>query len=152
MDEANLIMKKFFGNSKNILGVKLRGTNYVSDRPRGHSIQPTVEQVISDVKIFDEKYKYDFIFFTTEDDIIRNKFIKEFDNKVKILYQKDVKNVTNYYESVNRKLSSVKNYLLDVIILSKCLDIIASQNTGCTGAFIMSEGFRHSKIYALGLY
>ena len=152
MDEANLIMKKFFGNSKNILVVKLRGTNYVSDRPRGHSIQPTVEQIISDVKIFDEKYKYDYIFFTTEDNDILNKFVKAFDNKVKVLYPKDLKNITNYYESVNRKLSSVKIYLLDVIILSKCLDIIASKNSGCAGAFIMTEGFRHKKIYDFGVY
>ena len=152
MEEADLIMKKFFGNSKNILGVKIRGTNYVSDRPKGHSIQPNIEQVISDVKIFDEKYKYDFIFFTTEDENILNKFVKEFDNKLKVLYPKDFKNVTNYDERVNRKLSSVKNYLLDVIILSKCLDIIASQNSGCTGAFIMTEGFRNKKIYELGLY
>ena len=88
MEEADLIMKKFFGNSKNILGVKIRGTNYVSDRPKGHSIQPNIEQVISDVKIFDEKYKYDFIFFTTEDENIRNKFVKEFDNKLKVFIRK----------------------------------------------------------------
>jgi len=75
INEANDIMKNFFGNSKNILGVMIRGTDYTALKPRGHAVQPTVEQVITDVKIFDKEYKYDYIFFATEDEAIRNKFI-----------------------------------------------------------------------------
>ena len=56
--EAKVIMKNLFGKSKNILGVKIRGTDYLR-RPGGHSVQPKVEQVIKDVKMYDEKYKYD---------------------------------------------------------------------------------------------
>ena len=152
MNEVNDIMKKFFGNSKNILGVMIRGTDYTTLRPKGHSVQPTVEQVIADVKIFDREYKYDYIFFATEDEAIRNKFIPEFIDKVKFIYSKDFKNVTNYNERVNKKLSSVKNYVLNIVILSKCLDIITSRTSGSAGVFIMSEGFRHFKVYNLGLY
>ena len=60
MQEVKIIIKKLFGKSKNILGVKIRGTDYVKKRPRGHSVQPNVDQVISDVKNFDLKYNYDF--------------------------------------------------------------------------------------------
>ena len=60
MHEVKIIIKKLFGKSKNILGVKIRGTDYVKERLRGHSVQPNVEQVISDVKKFDLKYNYDF--------------------------------------------------------------------------------------------
>ena len=152
MNEAKIIMKNFFGNSKNILGVMIRGTNYVALRPKGHSIQPTVEQVISDVKIYDKQYKYDFIFFATEDEAIRNKFVPEFDNRLKILFQKDFKNINKFSENVNRKLNSVKNYVLNIVILSKCLDIITSRTSGSAGIFILTEGFRHFKVYDLGLY
>ena len=152
MNEANDIMKKFFGNSKNILGVKMRGTDYTNLKPRGHSVQPTVEQVITDVKIFDKEYKYDYIFFATEDETIRDKFIPEFGDKVKFIYPKDYKNVTKYNERVNRHLSYVKNYVLNIVILSKCLDIITSKTSGTAGVFIMSEGFRHIKVYELGRY
>ena len=96
MNEVNSIMKKIFGNSKNILGLMIRGTNYVALRPKGHSKQPTVEQVISDVKIYDKQYKYDYIFFATEDETIRNKFIPEFDNRLKILSPKDFNNINKF--------------------------------------------------------
>ena len=152
MDEVKTIMQNFFGNSKNILGVMIRGTNYVALRPKGHSVQPTVEQVISDVKIYDNQYKYEFIFFATEDETIRNKFVPEFDNRLKILFQKDFKNINKFNENVNRKLNSVKNYLLNIVILSKCLDIITSRTSGSAGIFILSEGFRHFKVYDLGVY
>ena len=99
MNEANSIMKKFFGYSRNILGVMIKGTNYVALRPKGHSKQPTVEQVISDVKIYDKQYKYNFIFFATEDETIRNKFIPEFDNRLKILYPKDFNNINKFNEN-----------------------------------------------------
>ena len=85
INESINIMKILFGNSTNILGVKMRGTDYISRRPKGHSIQPNIERVISDVKIMDEKNKYDFIFFATEDEIIKKRFIPEFGNKLKLL-------------------------------------------------------------------
>ena len=40
-------MKKFFGNSKNVLGVLMRGTDYINRR--SHFIPPKIEKVISDV-------------------------------------------------------------------------------------------------------
>ena len=147
MNEAKIIMQNFFGNSKNILGVMIRGTNYVALRPKGHSIQPTVEQVISDVKIYDKQYKYDFIFFATEDETIRNKFVPEFDNRLKILFQKDFKNINKFSENVNKKLNSVKNYVLNIVILSKCLDIITSRCCGAAAIFILTNRFRHIRIY-----
>ena len=149
-DEANKIMKYLFGNSKNILGVKIRGTDYLK-RPRYHSIQPKVEQVIEDVKIYDEKYKYDYIFFATEDEKIKKKFVPEFKDKIKLLDPEDSIMETFKNKSLEH-LNYVKNYILNVVILSKCLDIIASKNCGATGIIIITEGFRNSLFYDLGVY
>ena len=91
MNEVKKNMKRLFGNSKNILGVKIRGTDYIKGQPKNHPVQPPVDMVISDVKIFDQKYKYDFIFFAAEDEEIRNKFLSSFDKRVKTLSLKNVK-------------------------------------------------------------
>ena len=87
MEEANSIMKQLFGNSKNILGILMRGTDYISLRPRFHPIPPNSSLVIKDVKLLNEKYKHDFIFFTTEDELIKAKFVEEFGNKLKMVKQ-----------------------------------------------------------------
>ena len=148
MNEAKIIMKKFFGKSKNILGVKIRGTDYYS-RPKGHSIPARVEKIIPDVKEMDKKYKYDFIYLATEDERVKNKFIPEFENKVRYL-EPDLKK--EYVNDVEKNLDLVKNYILTIIILSKCLDFVGCRCCGATGAFIFSGGFRHSKVYNLGEY
>ncbi len=152
MKEVKIIMKNFFGNSKNILGVMIRGTEYTKYKPKNHPIPPPVEKVIHDVKKFDKKYKYDFIFFATEDGEIRNKFISAFDNRLKIITTKDFKLFLNYDDKINKIMNYMKNYLLNIIILSKCLDIITSRTSGGAGIYILTEGFRHNKVYYLGYY
>ena len=159
LQEVYIIMKKLFHNSKNILGVLIRGTDYISKKPKGHSIPPKVEQVVKDVKIMDKKYKYDYIFFSTEDEIIKQKFIHHFVNKIKVLnpsviinYNYKKKYNINLHEKIIGNLDFVKNYILNIIILSKCLDIIISRCSGAAGIFIFSKGFRNTKIYNLGLY
>jgi hypothetical protein len=159
IEESNSIMKQLFGNSTNILGVKVRGTDYISLKLKGHSIQPKIEKVILDVKMMDKKYKYDFIFFATEDEIIKKKFIPEFGDKLRVLNPK-VKinyNYNNTYminlnENIYGNIEYIRNYVLNIIILSKCLDIITSKCTGATGIFILTNGFRNAKIYNLGEY
>ena len=157
--EATNIMRQLFNNSKNILGVKIRGTDYLSVKPKNHSKQPKVEQVIEDVKLMDKKYNYDYIFFATEDEKIKQKFVPQFEMKVKLLNPKVIVNYEyknkykiNLNEKVIGNLDYTKNYILNIIILSKCLDIITSRCSGAAGIFILSEGFRNIKIYNLGLY
>ena len=152
MNEVKKNMKRLFGNSKNILGVKIRGTDYIKGQPKNHPVQPPVDMMISVVKIFDEKYKFDFIFFAAEDEEIRNKFLSSFDKRVKTLSLKNVKLIKKYNDEVNEVLNNMKNYLMNIIILSKCLDIITSRTSGAAGIFILTEGFRHYKTYYLVYY
>ena len=157
--EANKIMKELFGDSTNILGVKMRGTDYIAWKPKGHSIPPSVEQVIIDVKKMDKQYNYDFIFFATEDEIIKKKFIPHFKNKIKLLnpniqinYDYKQQNFINLNKNINGNIEYIKNYVLNTIILSKCLDIVTPRCSGTAGIFILTNGFRHTKIYNLGEY
>lgn len=159
LKETNIIIKTLFSNSKNLLGVLIRGTDYIAIKPRGHPIPPKVETVIKDIKEMDNKYKYDYFFLATEDNLIRNALYKVFGKKLKYLLPKRNINYNylspkylSYTESIKGNLANMKDYLINIIILSKCIDIIASRTNGSVGAFIFSEGFRNIKIYYLGLY
>ena len=159
INESNNIIKTIFKDSKNVLGVLLRGTDYVAMKPRSHSIPPKVEDVIKDVKLLDNKNKYNYIFIATEDNNIRDIFIKSIGIKVKYLLSK-AKISYNYTAkkklafNINFKINSNfhKIYLLNIIILSKCLDLLAAKTSGTVGIFILTEGFRYYKVYNLGLY
>ena len=158
--ETKIIMKKLFGNSKNILGIKLRGTDYISIKPKWHAIPPTVERVISDVKKMDLKYNYDWIFIATEDEIMKEKFINHFKNKAKYLNPNfklhynysEKRQFISLHKDIVGNLDYVKNYLMNIIILSKCTDIVMARGSGAAGVVIISNGFRNSLIYNLGKF
>ena len=118
-----------------------------------------MEQVILDVKEMDEQYNYDFIFFSTEDELIREKFIPNFGKKLKMLnpktkinYNYTEKDFINLNKNINGNIEYIKNYVINTIILSKCLDIVTNRCSGTAGIFILTNGFRHTKIYNLGEY
>ena len=157
--QSNKIREALFKSSKNILGIKMRGTDYLALKPSGHAIPPNLNVAINDVKNLDMKNNYDWIFISTEDDIIREKYIKEFEIKIKHLIPKEKINYDFKQKSaignnriVKGNLEYAKNYVLNIIILSKCLDIVVARCSGAAGVFILTEGFRNVLIYNLGEY
>lgn len=144
---------KLFNKKNNTLGALARGTDVPILKPVDIPIPPTAEIMIKDVKKMDDENNYDYIFLVTEDEIIRNKFITQFGEKLKYL---EPENKIEYNYKRNESLSSNKNvqgfnyqefYLINIIILSKCLDIISAKTYGAAAAFILSEGFRNSFVY-----
>ena len=135
----------------------MRGTDYIAKKPKGHPIPPTPSMVIKDIKETNLKNNYDWFFISTEDDIIRDKFIKEFGFKIKYLVLEKINYNYNKrqflgYNSNVKGLYYSKLYLINMIILSKCIDIITANTSGSIGVFILSNGFRFSKVYNLGTY
>ena len=55
-------------------------------------------------------------------------------------------------KNINGNLKYMKIYLFNIIILSKCIDIISARTSGSMGIFILSNGFRNAKVYYLGTY
>ena len=157
--EANNIIKIIFKDSKNVLGVLLRGTDYVAMKLRFHPIPPKIKDVIKDVKLLDNKNKYNWIFLATEDNNIRDVFLRAIGIKVKclltkrkIFYNYSTKKQLAYNIDFKRNLDYNKIYLLNIIILSKCLDFLAANTSGTIGVFILTSGFRYYKVYNLGHY
>ena len=114
--------------------------------------------VIIDIKNINIKNNYDWFFIATEDDLIREIFIKEFGYKLKFLIYKKInynykkKQFLSYLDNIKGNIKFTKIYILNMIILSKCIDIISAQTSGAIGVFIFSNGFRYSKVYNLGYY
>ena len=157
--ESNNIIQNIFKGSRNILGVLLRGTDYIAKKPFEHPIPPKIEEAIKDVKLLNNKNQYDWIFLATEDIIIRREFTKAIGIKVKyllnkreIFYNYTAKEFLAYDKNIKSNKEFNKIYLLNIIILSKCLDFLAAQTSGTIGAFILTKGFRKFKVYNLGYY
>lgn len=153
LKEAYIIKLRLFRNSNNILGVLTKGSNATSLESEDVPNPPKTEIMIKDVIKIDDKNKYDYIFLVTQDKIIRNKFIKKFGEKLKYL---EPENKIEYNDNGNESLSENKNtkgfkyqkfHLINIIILSKCLDIISPKSYDAAAAFILSEGFRNSYLY-----
>ena len=145
MEELNIIMKKLFKKSENILGVLFNENDDINSKSKEYS---TNKNLIKDAKNFNKENKYDFIFLTTEDNTIKDKFIKEFGDKLKFL---DITNKGKGFTQ-NKKYEGLelqKIYLFNIIILSKCIDIISIPTYQTAAVFILSEGFRKSLIYNL---
>lgn len=159
LKQSNKIIKKLFKDSKNVLGVLLRGTDYIAKKPFMHPIPPKTKDVIKDVKLLDYKNKYDWIFLATEDRNIRQEFIRAIGVKAKYLLNKSeiFYNYTNkdfLSQNINFKnnIEFNQNYLLNIIILSKCLDFISARTSGTIGVFVLTKGFRNYNVYNLGYY
>ncbi len=156
--ESNNIIKNLFKESNNTLGILMRGTDYIARKPYFHPIPPKPEMVIKDIKILNRKNKYEWLFITTEDDKIREIFINQFGEKLKYYYNKKInynyktKKFLAYNKNIQGNINFIKIYLLNIIILSKCIDIICAQTSGSTSAFIMKNKYRFSKVYYLGYY
>ena len=157
--ESNFIIRKLFKNSNNILGVKIRGTDYIKLKLKAHPIPPSLDRAINDVKKLNLKNNYDWIFISSEDDIIKERFIKEFRNKITFLNPKTQLKY-NYTGSdylirnkeINGNIEYAKNYVMNIYILGKCTDIVMSRGSGGVGVIIFTDGFRNSLIYNLGEY
>lgn len=154
---VNQKKEELFGGEK-ILGVFCRGTDYVALKPKGHPIQPNVEQVISKTREYLKTYpNIKKIFLATEDYEIYRKFQDVFGEMVCV---SDLELVKNYdgkdylcnYLSKDR-YETGKNYLIKMLLLAECNYFIASKASGSYFVMTMKEKAWEDKfIYEMGIY
>ncbi len=154
-DEAKLYRKEHENN--NILGVFLRGTDFVALKPSGHNIQPTAKQVMEKVDEFLQKYPIDSIFLVTEDEKIRSEFQEKYGdillpNMGATIENYDEKDYICYYLSKEEKINNAKIYLQKLIILSECDYLISSLTNGSVYSLAYNCDFKDSYIFDLGRY
>ena len=147
-------------NVESCIGIYIRGTDYVKLKPSGEHIQPSVELVIKKSKEFINKYPDSKFFLVTEDYDIYIKLIEAFGDLIQIAkFDTFVKNYTgdNFLSRSNVLEKDTKkrgmDYLVKIILLSKCKYLISSITMGSIAAYaINGNKYRDVFIFDLGLY
>lgn len=158
MSEAEEIFDKYSTGDK-ILGVLCRGTDYIQLKPKEHPIQPTVDMMVKKVREFIAKYKCNKIYLATEDEKIYQQFKAEFGDKLWVTNAMRYINIEDQklseseeFKRIN-KLENGKNYLINIILLTKCHYLVAGCVGGTYGALLMKDGkYEEEYIFKLGFY
>ena len=136
----------------------MRGTDYTALKPKGHYRQPSVEQVIDKMKEFLSLYEVSKIFVVTEDYTIFKKIQSSFSEIC--VFTSDHDFVTEYqgkdyiFKSMNTDpYIRGLNYLVRIILLTKCDYLISSITNGSLFALNMMEGtYKDDYLFDLGEY
>lgn len=154
---AEKVYKKHF-NGSTVLGVLVRGTDYVALQPKGHCRQPSVEQVIGKVKQFLSMYHIDKIFAVTEDYAIFHQIKEAFPDRC--VFTSDDDFVMDYckHDYVSESMNTDPyirglHYLIRLILLAKCDYLVAGITNGSLFALNVMEGsYKDSYWFELGEY
>lgn len=145
-------------DGKRVLGVLARGTDYVVNKPHGHTVQPTVEQLLPQINEVIDKYKCDSIYLATEDEDIYDRLEREYKERLIApdVARYSLKNGENINEMIIKDSDSMyikgREYLESIWMLSMCNCLVAGNVSGSLGASLMSEGYEYSYIFDLGIY
>lgn len=139
------------------LGVYIRGTDYVALRPKGHYIQPNVEDVIEKIHEFIEKYLIEILYIVTEDNNIYQTIKKEF-SAICISHDDDF--IRNYSkkdflaeEIMGDGYTRGLNYLERLLLLRECDYLIASITNG--SLFVLNskeDEYLDCYLFDIGVY
>lgn len=143
---------------KKTLGIFVRGTDYVALRPYGHPIQPDTKMLAEKIDEYLLRYpNIEKIFVVTEDYAIYTELEKKYGTKVFCSDDKFVKDydgkawIYKYFD--DNPYERGLNYLVRIILLSKCNYLIAGMANGIE--FIENEltsNYEDKFIFDLGLY
>lgn len=150
-------VKELLGEKKT-LGVLCRGTDYTSNKPRGHHIQPSVNEMCEKIDDVLAQYHCEQIFLGTEDKDIFLKLKKRYGKK---LFTNRSNFIEYHGENSIGKLVSNKvedayregmDYLVTIVTLANCNYFIGGHTSGTVGVVLMNEQFEYCYIFDLGLY
>ena len=150
---------KLFSPNDRVLGVLLRGTDYVEIKPFKHPIPPPIEYALTQIILKLREWNCNKIFLATEDlKIVQacknilgeicytlpDKTYFNYDGKTLItLYHADREN--DYY-------LLGKEYLIQMGILAKCNSLVAARTCGAIGVVMMADKLEHIYTFNLGQY
>ena len=152
--------ENYFIKAENCLGLYLRGTDYIKMKPTGEYIQPDIEDVINKVDVFIEKHPQINIFLVTEDGTYYSRLKTLYGDRIKIV---SFDTFINNYDGKNflsksgvletNKKKRGMDYLVKLILLSKCKYLISSITMGSIAAYSLNGGiYEDEYIFDLGYY
>lgn len=143
-----------------VIGVVVRGTDYLIKEPKGHPVQPSIEELITQIR--KNTCKEDFLYVATDEKRVLEKFQREFQNRIIVsqsmyydaIYSSENKHISQFsFDRVNDKYKRGFEYFRKVYILSKCDGLISGMNGAVRVALIMKSGqYEIEKIINCGFY
>ena len=147
--EAQRIYRKITHGAK-VLGVALRGTDYVRMKPHDHPVQPSVDQVMNDSKSMMDEKGCPYLYLSTEDCLIVEEFKKRFDDKC-IVYNRQLVSYENGYiirelnkQNKDSRRYNGRQYLISILLLAQTNVLLASRASSVVGVEMLSNGWEYS--------
>ena len=158
MQEIAAVRQKLFAPNDRVLGVLLRGTDYVANRPRSHPIPPPTEFAASMVVNKVQEWKCNKIFLATEDKNIVQAFKQVFGdfcitfNREYVDYKVGQSISLVRIDRENDHFLQGKDYLTQMVLLTMCNSLVSARCFGSVGAMIIADNFDHTYFFNLGRY
>lgn len=157
LEMVEAMRKKYSG--MRILGVHIRGTDYITGKFKEHNIQPTALHAISVVREAMNEKNFDAVYLSTEDKNIVTEFQQAFGEKLilpevqYVDYDGSGKNIDYFHvDRENYKYLSGLDYAVSILFLSKCNGLVASGNNGTVVALLFYEEVEYLYVFDLGVY
>lgn len=156
--EIYAVREKLFAPNERVLGVLLRGTDYVDKKPYGHPIPPPIEFAISMILLKLEEWHCNKIFLATEDKNILQIFKQVFGNSCVTFDREYVDYKVGQaislvrIERPNDYFIQGKDYLTQMVLASTCNSFISARCSGAVGVMMMADSFEHTYFFNLGRY
>ena len=162
MKEIMATRAKLFASTDRVLGVYLRGTDYVAKKLNRHPVPPPVEFARDVILEKVRDWKCNKIFLSTEDRTIVQFFKDIFGDGFGTFCVTIDREYVDYKPGrwindahtnrENDRFLNTKEYITEMIILSKCNSFITSMCSGATSVMMLSEGFENIYAFNLGIY
>lgn len=151
--------KNLFGEKKNILGIKYRGSDYAKLEYTGHAIVGSIDEYIRKAEKCLSEWELDWIYLSTEETHVVDMFKDKFGSKIIVTESLRIKNyqthmgessTVNFGRTNDNYLKGIE-YIVDTILLSYCDAIIGPKVNGTMYAIeINNNKYKYKYIYDLG--
>ena len=153
---------QYFKGKENdrILGIFLRGTDYVTLKPYEHPVQPTVQEAIKKASKVMKEQECRWLFLVTEDQRILDAFCDEFADC--LIYIKEQprygemssgEHIAEYsFHRENDKYLKGMECMIQIGLLMKCNCFIGGRTSGCVAAMVMQPYYDYTYFWNLGRY
>ena len=155
--ETDALFEAMFHGEK-VLGVLCRGTDYLSNRPKNHPVQPEPQEAIRKAREVMREHHCRRIYLATEDEDIYRQFREAFGDALQVTKAKRSENIG--HENINDAMMKGERerclggraYLINILLLARCNCLVAGSVGGTYGALLLSNGYEYEYVFDLGVY
>lgn len=155
------VMKPHLEKGEKILGVSVRGTDYIKKKPYKHYIQPSKEEIAEKIKEVMEPWGITEIYVNSDEEASIDYIKRQFPGKV---FSMDYKRFDSFTSGEYQLVGDIQfdreedgyrrgaDYLISTLLMQDCHCYMSGKNAACTATLIMTDGFEHEYIFDDGRY